>query len=109
MIIFSWGVIYSNKPLSYIYQDTINDLLHYSIPSILNWSVTGAVLLTIRFYWVVWISELILSAKFKEYKEYQGETNMFIPIILGKKRNKKIYKVPSGKDIRKAANARKKY
>ncbi|KAH8549713.1 hypothetical protein BGW37DRAFT_500525 [Umbelopsis sp. PMI_123] len=46
----------------------------------LNWSLTGAVALHLLFFGSTWITEVISSEKYPEYRRYQKHVSMLVPL-----------------------------
>ncbi|KXJ97618.1 hypothetical protein Micbo1qcDRAFT_143168 [Microdochium bolleyi] len=51
----------------------------YASNTLYNWSAFGAVFLLSIFQGSTWLTELISSGKYPEYKEYQAQINKFLP------------------------------
>jgi len=52
---------------------------------LLSWTAIGPTFLVFLFQGSTWLTELITSGKYPEYKDYQQQVGMFVPMGLGYK------------------------
>lgn len=77
---------YSRHPNFFAEQAIWFVLYHWSChasKSLYNWTLIGPGSLIILFQGSTWLTELITSGKYAEYKEYQKQVGMFVPKSLG--------------------------
>ena len=94
---------YSRHP-NFAAEQTIWFMLYqwscYASKTLYNWSGAGALFLVMLFQGSTWLTELISSGKYPEYKHYQRQVGAHIPSLTA-------YKTPAPKVIRTSELAKK--
>ncbi|KAI1331259.1 hypothetical protein F5Y16DRAFT_361031 [Xylariaceae sp. FL0255] len=80
----------------------------YASNSIYSWAGTGAFSLLMLFQGSTWLTELITSGKYPEYKNYQKQVGVLIPSLHAYKPLPHTPKVIRTSDLAKKENAKKK-
>ena len=77
---------YSRHP-NFAAEQTVWVLLYqwgcFSTYSLANWTFAGAMSYLILFQGSTWLTELLSSGKYPEYKEYQARVGKFLPKLTG--------------------------
>ncbi|ORY98050.1 hypothetical protein BCR43DRAFT_457333 [Syncephalastrum racemosum] len=72
-----WWTIYGFSIATVAQEDKFFDWSDYA--SYINWTVAGALFLTMLFQGSTWLTELISSEKYPAYRDYQKSVSRFVP------------------------------